>query len=436
MYGQQFAKGGIANLQVKAEQLQRASRYPDTTLVHMAPNEIAALRKVAFEQYGTDLPRNPKTGLYEAGILSSLLGAGVGFFTANPYLGAAVAGLGTKATGGTWGQAFMDAFGAYGMGSGIGEAAAQGAATEGVAGASGATQAGMEEATKVAGAKGAGIATGLPADVGAAATQNLAGNPNAASLINEQYLRYLPPDGANFSQKIGSANMGSMIDASYGMAPSAPTTPPAPMTPMAPTRTYADLSGMEKLKYAGQRAMDKPWDFISKDIGATPSSLIAIQGMQALQEPPKTPEKRPNRFYQYDFDPLTGAFSNPRMTPRPYWAAAKGGMAGGLDSLDAAYAQLDEMEAAMSPGYAQGGRMLRGNGDGTSDGILALIDGQQPAALSDGEFVVPARVVAELGNGSSDAGARKLQAMLSRVEALGREAKRGSDSNAERHLPA
>ncbi len=67
-------------------------------------------------------------------------------------------------------------------------------------------------------------------------------------------------------------------------------------------------------------------------------------------------------------------------------------------------------------GYSDGGRLLRGPGDGVSDSIPATIGGRQPARLADGEFVVPARIVSELGNGSTDAGAKKLYAMMDRVQ--------------------
>ena len=50
-------------------------------------------------------------------------------------------------------------------------------------------------------------------------------------------------------------------------------------------------------------------------------------------------------------------------------------------------------------GYSDGGRLLRGPGDGVSDSIPATIGNKQPARLADGEFVVPARIVSELGNG-------------------------------------
>ena len=97
---------------------------------------------------------------------------------------------------------------------------------------------------------------------------------------------------------------------------------------------------------------------------------------------------------------------------------------------------------AASGGYMPGGiamlakgRYLKGNGDGVSDSIRARFDGSgQEARLADGEFVIPARVVSELGNGSSDAGARKLYAMLDRVEARAKKAKRGKPSGADREL--
>jgi hypothetical protein len=66
--------------------------------------------------------------------------------------------------------------------------------------------------------------------------------------------------------------------------------------------------------------------------------------------------------------------------------------------------------------YSDGGRLLKGPGDGVSDSIPASIGNRQPARLADGEFVVPARIVSELGNGSTEAGARKLYQMMERVQ--------------------
>lgn len=86
---------------------------------------------------------------------------------------------------------------------------------------------------------------------------------------------------------------------------------------------------------------------------------------------------------------------------------------------------------------AAGGRYIKGPGDGVSDSVPATIhsaQGGQPAALADGEFVIPARVVAEIGNGSNEAGARKLYAMMDRVEQMAKKAKRGKPSGADKEL--
>jgi len=92
-------------------------------------------------------------------------------------------------------------------------------------------------------------------------------------------------------------------------------------------------------------------------------------------------------------------------------------------------------------GYSDGGRLLKGPGDGVSDSIPASIGAKkQPARLADGEFVVPARIVSELGNGSTEAGARKLYAMMDRVQrARGKTTgknKVAANSRAEKYLPA
>jgi len=65
--------------------------------------------------------------------------------------------------------------------------------------------------------------------------------------------------------------------------------------------------------------------------------------------------------------------------------------------------------------YSDGGRMLKGPGDGMSDSIPGVIANKRPARLAEGEFVVPADVVSHLGNGSTDAGAKQLYAMMNRV---------------------
>jgi len=112
------------------------------------------------------------------------------------------------------------------------------------------------------------------------------------------------------------------------------------------------------------------------------------------------------------------------------------------------YERLTAEQVAQEQGMARGGiaslakgglppRYLRGGGDGMSDSIPARIAGKQEARLADGEFVVPADVVSHLGNGSSNAGAKKLYAMMDRA----RKARTGKTSqapevNTRRLMPA
>jgi hypothetical protein len=109
----------------------------------------------------------------------------------------------------------------------------------------------------------------------------------------------------------------------------------------------------------------------------------------------------------------------------------KGLASGGISSLGVA-PQMSNLG-----GYSDGGRLLKGPGDGVSDSIPATIGGKQPARLAEGEFVVPARIVSELGNGSTNAGAQKLYAMMDRVQKARRKTKNvAADTKAHKYLPA
>jgi len=91
--------------------------------------------------------------------------------------------------------------------------------------------------------------------------------------------------------------------------------------------------------------------------------------------------------------------------------------------------------------YAKGGnvnspRYLQGETDGMADKIPARIGQSQPAALSHGEFVVPADVVSHLGNGNSDAGAKKLYSMMDKIrQARTGTKKQGKQINPDKFMP-
>jgi hypothetical protein len=130
---------------------------------------------------------------------------------------------------------------------------------------------------------------------------------------------------------------------------------------------------------------------------------------------------KPDRGNDYQLDNYSSAYTyNPDTfkpsvisNPNPYQAQyARGGIA----SLGS---------------YSDGGRMLKGPGDGMSDSIPAKIGGKQEARLADGEFVVPADVVSHLGNGSTDAGAKQLYSMMDKV----RQARTGRKSQGRQIRP-
>jgi hypothetical protein len=94
----------------------------------------------------------------------------------------------------------------------------------------------------------------------------------------------------------------------------------------------------------------------------------------------------------------------------------------GVDAARATAAQqaqtLQQRNVApqlLAAGGIARGRYLRGGTDGMADKLDTSIDGKQPAKLSHGEFVIPADVVSHLGNGNSEAGARKLYQMMDKL---------------------
>jgi hypothetical protein len=104
------------------------------------------------------------------------------------------------------------------------------------------------------------------------------------------------------------------------------------------------------------------------------------------------------------------------------------------------YFEQTQFTPRMAAGGGIGG-LLSGPGDGVSDSIPAVIDGGmagggQPAKLARGEYILDARTVAAVGNGSTDAGAERLDKMRENILRDDRQTGVGEDSKAYRHLMA
>lgn len=207
----------------------------------------------------------------------------------------------------------------------------------------------------------------------------------------------------------------------------------------------SDAEIMDYLKRPGlndsmiARSMNEFGITPSRVAGVTGTPVADIQSRYNAAMGPNTTARRPGSggvtyFSPMVYTPQGTAPAAPATPAEPAPATpqnpiieptyAQGGMAqGGLGSLGS---------------YSDGGRLLKGPGDGVSDSIPAMIGKNQPARLADGEFVIPARIVSEIGNGSTDAGARKLYAMMDRIQkARGKTLKNvAANTKADKHLPA
>jgi hypothetical protein len=347
----------------------------------MGQGEVNALQGLA-RAAGGSLSINPETGLLEAGFLSKILpvvaGAGLamipGMAPLAPFLVGGITGLAkgdvmkgvTAGLGAYGGAGLASSLGVAGAGNGIGNLAGTG----------------VKLGTETAGSTALGGGMG--------ATESLAGAADAAagSSPNLQY---------NLLDATSKGTLGASNAATSGAA------------------SFDAMAPMDRIAAVGRGATpENLMNYVSNNKLAT--AAAAAPFIASAMAPPKYKEEPedtdPGQQYNYEANP-----TDPTPEPDPYGRgqtyfkpryvnrAAAGGMMRGLPS---AQSNLGS--------YSDGGRLLRGPGDGVSDSIPAVIGGKQPARLADGEFVIPARIVSELGNGSTEAGAKQLYAMMDRIQ--------------------
>jgi len=299
--------------------------------------------------------------------------------------------------------------------------------------------------------------------------------PDASASGQEQtYMNpsYRPVSDAEAKKIYGFADGGATADPAAPPVPTSytaaqPTTPistPAPAFSIPAVNSMADLLRAPESQGLVNAYLNRPApikvksqfdNYLKNTLKAKPMA-VANSGLTAAK-----PVAKAGSDSEYIFNAKTQKYvKNPnyedpeeaakakKKASRPVYTGNRGGM--GASAIDTS--RIDTSRIAFAEGggisdaaynlggYSDGGRLLRGPGDGVSDSIPAVIGKRQPARLADGEFVVPARIVSELGNGSTEAGARKLYAMMDRIQkARGKTVGKGKvakNSRSDKYLPA
>jgi hypothetical protein len=429
-----YAEGGLANV---AQNLAERGRKGDSMLVHMAPEEVAGLRALARAQ-GTDMTINPRTGLPEAFSLRKLFKAasfilpfipipglfGMSSLLTKSILSGVAAGASAKG-GFDFKQALGGGLRAYALGS-LGEKMS-GAATPG--GTPTTPQVTAPEAAAVdAAAVTAPTVTvpGVDGDISLAGSytgsgstplgpQSLNANLTAPLKVGSSYGFQAATDVASapiFEAPIGAAGGRDIPLTGGSLPPGADTVPGRMANVITP-----------KGEGFGPAPLTKGFDIAAAGLGGF--SLEKAAEEQRRYDMEAAAVKQEDEERKRRFDELFARTLGSVRTAK----------AGGTINL--AKGGMTYMEAGGTTGPTGEPRMVQGTGDGMSDSVPATIEGIQEARLANDEFVIPADVVADIGNGSSNAGAKKLYSMMDHI----RKARHGTtkqppEIRAERLMPA
>jgi hypothetical protein len=318
----------------------------------------------------------------------------------------------------------------------------KGALLGGLTGGAGAGIGGALGGSAAAGTEAALATAGTEAATNAAMAQALPASTMVANPITATGLTPIPA-GQSFAQASQLANTTSGVNAAMNQAfplsanagisglPAASTSPFLPTAPSVVPPPPAPTFGEGMAKFASD-------PMASLQANKFTAAASGLAGAMGGREDPYSPEEYNGPLKRF-------RLSSDYRGVTPY---AEGGItdlgAGGYDRMVGEQPMYSSNMAAGGisnlgsySDYARGGRMLKGPGDGMSDSIPASIGGKRPARLATEEFVVPADVVSHLGNGSSDAGAKQLYAMMDKVRKArtGRKSQ-GREINPRKYMPA
>ena len=462
------------SLAIAAQHLAATGRGDDTELIHMSKPEVAGLMALA-KQYGGTLTRNPQTGLIEAGFLRSILPMIAGLGLAATGIGAPMAAMlvggGTALATGSLKQGLMAGLGAYG-GGGLGEGLVGAGATS----LAGAVPEAVSAAPSVIAAPVAETAGTAAGTLASTATLPTAGEIAASAYPDYPTAVAAQTPAATAAQTTANAQalqasqqtIANQVADAQAQANAAAWSDKA----VAGINQTPGASALQGLKNLGTKG---GLDALTTQLGGTTEALktAAMAAAPIFGQTNQMPSGasdlqntiRPFKYTSTYANPagMPGnaayPFFNQQFVAQPTYVAgtipghAGGGLAHGpargetlrgtMGMLHGVKSLTNYAQGGISNlgGYSDGGQLLRGPGDGVSDSIPAQIGQHQPARLAEGEFVVPARIVSELGNGSTDAGAKKLYQMLNRIQAgraksMGGKNAYAKNTNADRYMPA
>jgi hypothetical protein len=426
-----------------AQELQSQGRGEDTMLVHMTPNEVNSLQGLAMA-HGGSLTINPETGLPEAGFLKKLLptilGAGLMLIPGvNALAAAGMVAAGSVAKTGSLKKGLMAGLSAYGgasLAGGLGAGNVFGAAAKQGAGVgAGGWEAVMKSADMSSMGAGAAQSAGQVgtevAKKGLAGVAQNFGNAAKAGL----------PGGIIGKAAPKVAAMGLMQGVSGAMAPSGGAAGPSGQIDNSYQGPYyaqerkqiSDPDGPVTGRQRRHFEVDMPEIYNTMGQVVQPGSHT-VRGTQIMQ-PRYNPNAKKGQN-MYDFVPVTYMGG---VDPEEEGYADGGAvdMRNGSFVVDArTVSELGNgsSNAGMEFLSRMGGQPLQGPGDGVSDSIRASIGGRQEARVARDEVLFPPEAVKRLGGGSAKKGTAKLYSLMNKAHAARKKAKRGQDTKLRRGL--
>lgn len=451
--------GGLPSLSdPMAQHVQSQGRGEDTMLVHMTPEEVNSLQGLAMA-HGGSLTINPETGLPEAGflkkLLPTLLGIGLNFIPGvGPLMAAGLVAAGSVAKTGSLKKGLMAGLQAYGGASLAGgfAPAATGtkiASTVGGAGAGGfGSSATMAREVAANAAKYGQVAGTTAAKTGLAGiAQNFGQNFGTAAKAGL-------PGGIIGSAAPKVAAMGLMQGVSGAMAPSTGGGSIAAdgrvdnsyQGPYYAQQRKPVFAGTTEDILAGNGGQQKYYDVDMPEIYNTMGQVVqpgsqTVRGTQIMQpvlNPSAKKAKNDKGKPMYSYVPVTyqGGI-DPNEENAGYAHGGEVELSDGAFVLDARTVSEignGSSNAGMEALRRMGGRPVQGPGDGVSDSVPARIGRDQPARVARDEVIMPANVVRRIGKGNPQRGADKLYALMDKAHKARKQAGRGQDTKLSRGL--